>query len=153
MKDLVHAGALNHVRWDQSDSHAPRVIVECGATVKEVNDVLERHGYALAFNVVLESVRFGGLIATGSHGSGWNHQTLSDLVHAMDVVVASGEIRRFETGVASEDVMITALPRHPGNVWHRLSNHAECANHGGGTRAIDRRAANERQCCPTCGSG
>jgi len=102
---LVHAGALNHVRMDQSDPHAPRVIVACGATVKEVNDVLERHGYALAFNVVLESVRFGGLIATGSHGSGWNHQTLSDLVHAIDVVVASGEIRRFETGVDSEDVM------------------------------------------------
>ena len=48
---------------DLSDDAHPRVVVECGATVKEANDVLERHGYALPLNVVLESVRFGGLIA------------------------------------------------------------------------------------------
>ena len=105
---LVYVHKLNQVTMDLSDDAHPRVVMECGATVKEVNDVLERHGYALPLNVVLESVRFGGLIATGSHGSGWNNTTLSDLVHAVEVVTASGEIRRFETGVDSEEVMRAA---------------------------------------------
>ena len=102
---LLYVHSLNHVGIDLSDALNPRVVIESGATVREVNDVLEEHGYALPLNVVLESVRFGGLIATGSHGSGWNNPTLSDLVHAIEIVTASGELRRFETGVDSEEVM------------------------------------------------
>ncbi len=102
---LVYAGALNKVTMDLSDADQPRVVVECGATVKEVNNVLEQHDCALSFNVVLESVRFGGLVSTGSHGSGWNNPTLSDLVHAIEIVDATGELRRFQTGVDSEEVM------------------------------------------------
>jgi hypothetical protein len=102
---LVYIHALNQVSLDLSDEVHPRVVIESGATVKEVNDLLEANGYALPLNVVLESVRFGGLIATGSHGSGWNNLTLSDLVCAVEVVTASGEVRKFEAGVDSEDVM------------------------------------------------
>ena len=102
---LVYIHGLNQVMLDLSDEAHPRVVIESGATVKEVNDLLEAHGYALPLNVVLESVRFGGLIATGSHGSGWNNQTLSDLVHAVEVVTASGEIRKFEAGTDSDEVM------------------------------------------------
>lgn len=102
---LVHVHALNKVYMDLSDETHPRVVIESGATVKEVNDVLEAHGYALPLNVVLESVRFGGLIATGSHGSGWNNATLSDLVHAVELVTASGELRKFEAGADSPEVM------------------------------------------------
>jgi len=102
---LVYIHALNKVAMDLSDDEQPRVIIESGATVKEVNDVLEEQGYALPLNVVLESVRFGGLIATGSHGSGWNNPTLSDLVHAIEIVAASGELRKFEAGVDSDEVM------------------------------------------------
>lgn len=102
---LLYIHALNQVTMDLSDEAHPRVVIESGATVKEVNDLLEAHGYALPLNVVLESVRFGGLIATGSHGSGWNNSTLSDLVQALEVVTASGEIRKFEAGTDSDEVM------------------------------------------------
>lgn len=102
---MVNIHQLNQVSMDLSDTDNPRVVIESGATVKEVNDVLETHGYALPFNVVLESVRFGGLIATGSHGSGWNHATLSDLVHSIELVTSSGEIRKFVKGVDSDEVM------------------------------------------------
>jgi len=102
---LVYIHALNQVTLDLSDEAHPRVVIESGATVKAVNDLLESHGYTLPLNVVLESVRFGGLIATGSHGSGWNNPTLSDLVHAVELVTASGEIRKFEAGTDSDDVM------------------------------------------------
>lgn len=102
---LVYVHQLNSVALDLSDETCPKVVIESGATVKQVNDVLEEHGYALPLNVVLESVRFGGLIATGSHGSGWDNPTLSDLVHAIEVVTASGEVRKFEAGIDSEEVM------------------------------------------------
>ncbi len=102
---LVYIHGLNGVALDLSDEQNPRVVIESGATVKEVNDLLEANGYTLPLNVVLESVRFGGLIATGSHGSGWNNPTLSDLVHAIELVTASGELRKFEAGVDSDDIM------------------------------------------------
>lgn len=85
---VVFIHKLNKVTLDLSNDAHPRVIIESGATVKEVNDVLEEHGYKLPLNVVLESVRFGGLIATGSHGSGWNNPTLADRVHALEIVTA-----------------------------------------------------------------
>jgi hypothetical protein len=105
---LVDITGLNRVTLDLADETAPRVTMECGATVEEVNHVLEAAGYALPSNVVLESVRFGGLIATGSHGSGWNNNTLSDLVHAIEIIDAFGELRRFEAGVDPEEVMNAA---------------------------------------------
>ncbi len=105
---LVDITGLQRVTLDLSEAAAPRVTMECGATVEEVNRVLEAAGYALPSNVVLESVRFGGLIATGSHGSGWNHHTLSDLVHAIEIVDAAGDLRRFEAGIDSEEVMNAA---------------------------------------------
>lgn len=98
---LVFVHKLNKVMMDLIDDAHPRVVMESGATVKEINDVLEQFQYALPCNVVLESVRFGGLIATGSHGSGWNNHTLSDLVHSIEIVTASGQLRKFEAGVDS----------------------------------------------------
>ena len=102
---LVRVGRLDRVYVDGVGTEHPRVVIESGATVKQVNDVLERAGLALPFNVVLESVRFGGLIATGSHGSGWHQRTLSDLVHAIEVVTAAGEIRHFERGIDPDRTM------------------------------------------------
>lgn len=99
---------LNRIELDLANPEQPRVRMECGATVAEVNAVLERAGYALPFNVVLESVRFGGLIATGSHGSGWAHPTLSDLVHSIDILAGDGELRHFEAGITPDDVMSAA---------------------------------------------
>lgn len=102
---MVKVERLDRVYVEGVRTEHPRVVVESGATVKQVNDVLERAGLALPFNVVLESVRFGGLISTGSHGSGWHQQTLSDLVHSIDVVTASGEVRCFERGLDPDRTM------------------------------------------------
>jgi hypothetical protein len=105
---LVYMAGLDDVVMDLHEPAHPRVIVGGGATVRQVNAVLEQYGYALPFNVVLESVRFGGLVATGSHGSGWNNRTLSDLVHAIEIVDAAGELRRFEAGVDAAEVLSAA---------------------------------------------
>src|SRR5262245_23174473 len=138
---LVYTRRLNRVTMDLSDELQPRVVVESGATVREVNDVLERHGYALPFNVVLESVRFGGLIATGSHGSGWNHCTLSDLVHSIELVTASGQLRKFEVGIDSDEVMnAVRLDLGMFGLVHRLTLNVQPTWN---VRALDRRASIE----------
>lgn len=135
---LVYTRRLNRVTMDLSDESQPRVVIESGATVREVNDVLERHGYALPFNVVLESVRFGGLIATGSHGSGWNHRTLSDLVHSVELVTSSGQLRKFEAGVDSDEVMnAVRLDLGMFGLVHRLTLDVQPTWN---VRAVDRRA-------------
>ena len=105
---LVQSAALNKMEMDLSDPNNPRVIVEPGVSNWQLNTFLEKHGYALPSNVVLEVVRIGGLISTGSHGSGWNESIISDYIHAVDIVDANGEIRRFEEGITDEDVMNAA---------------------------------------------
>jgi len=102
---LVHCERLGRIQMDLSDPAQPRVVAEVGATNRQLNDVLEKAGFMLPSNVVLEVVRIGGLVATGSHGSGWECSTLSDYVHGVDLVMASGEVRRFETGVDDADTM------------------------------------------------
>jgi len=102
---LIDVTRIDAIALDLTDPRQPRVRVECGATVAQVNAVLEDAGYALPYNVVLEGVRFGGLIATGSHGSGWNHATLSELVYAIDLIDARGELRHFQSDIDSAEVM------------------------------------------------
>ncbi|MEM7034824.1 MAG: FAD-binding protein [Chloroflexota bacterium] len=102
---LVYSGRLNKVEIDLSIAGQPRIIAEAGATNRQLNNVLEQHGLALPSNVVLEVVRIGGIVSTGSHGSGWHHPVLSDYVHALDIVTADGQCRRFEVGKDSDDIM------------------------------------------------
>ncbi|MEM7367541.1 MAG: FAD-binding protein [Bacteroidota bacterium] len=102
---LVFIEQLNEVSMDLSDPDNPLVIVEAGADVRQVNNVLEQYGYALPTNVVMEHGSWGGLLATGSHGSGWNNQSLSDSIQWMEIVDGIGRLRRFETGIESEEVM------------------------------------------------
>jgi hypothetical protein len=87
-------------------------------------------------------VRYGGLIATGSHGSGWSNPTLSDLVSAVDIVTASGELRRFEAGVDDDEVM-NAARLHLGlfGIIYRMTLRVQRTWH---VRALDRHAPIEQ---------
>ena len=105
---MVCVSRLRHVAVDTTDPRRPRVTLESGATVRDVNRELAEHGLALPSNVVLESVEYGGLIATGCHGSGWDMPTLSDFVYAMEVVTATGEVRTFCADTNDPTVMDAA---------------------------------------------
>jgi hypothetical protein len=102
---LVFVTRLDRIEVDTSDPENPRVVVEAGATNGAVNEQLALHGLTLPFNVVLESVRVGGTIAVGAHGSGHKYPTLSDLVESIEVVTAGGEIRRFSEETDGPEVM------------------------------------------------
>lgn len=105
---LVYMDQLTEVHMDLSDPDMPLVIVEAGATVRQVNEVLEKHGYALPSNVVQEEASWGGLVATGSFGSGWDQASISDQIQWIDIVDGIGRMRRFEAGVESDDIMDAA---------------------------------------------
>jgi FAD/FMN-containing dehydrogenase len=81
------------------------VTVESGVSVAELDRVLRQHGLAMPTNVVLTSVRYGGIVATGCHGAGWESQTISDLVEAMTIVTHTGEVVRFSEATHGRDVM------------------------------------------------
>jgi hypothetical protein len=102
---LVITHRLNKVMVNLHDKQRPLLIAEAGATNQQMNDVLEQHGLTLPFNVVLESVRIGGLVATGSHGSGWETPVLSDLVEAIEIVNAAGELVCYSETMHGPEIM------------------------------------------------
>ncbi|MEM7111404.1 MAG: D-arabinono-1,4-lactone oxidase [Chloroflexota bacterium] len=102
---LVNCRHLTKVEVDLSDPQQPRVIAEAGATNRQINDVLEKHGLVLPSNVVLEVVRIAGLVSTGSHGSGWHSPIVADYIHAIDIVTADGHCRHFEAGKDAPEIM------------------------------------------------
>ncbi len=102
---LVITHRLDKVTVNFDNKQAPLLIAEAGATNQQINDVLEQHGLTLPFNVVLESVRIGGLVATGSHGSGWETPTLSDLVEAIEIVNAAGDLICYSVATHGPEIM------------------------------------------------
>lgn len=102
---LVVTHRLDKVSVDLTHPTRPLLVAESGATNWAINDALESAGLTLPFNVVLESVRIGGLIATGSHGSGWNTPTLSDLVETIEIVDARGELVIYSEATHGAEVM------------------------------------------------
>lgn len=102
---LVVSHGLNQITVDRADPAHPLLVAEAGATNEAMNAVLEAQGLTLPFNVVLESVRIGGLVATGSHGSGWDTPTLSDLVERIEIVGASGDLVCYSAATHGADLM------------------------------------------------
>ena len=83
----------------------PRAWVGAGVVGRELNDVLERSGYCLPSNVVMESVSFGGMISVGAHGSGWKQETLSDMVEVVELIDGRGRLQCFRRGETPDEVM------------------------------------------------
>ena len=81
------------------------VTVQTGVTVGQLDRALRRAGLAIPTNVVLTCVTYGGIVATGSHGTGWQCRTLSDLVEAMTVVTHSGAVVRYTESTHGAAIM------------------------------------------------
>lgn len=81
------------------------VTIESGVTVGALDRVLRRHRLVMPTNVVLTNVRYGGVIATGCHGAGWECPTISDLVEAVTIITYEGKIVRFSEATHGAEVM------------------------------------------------
>jgi FAD binding domain/D-arabinono-1,4-lactone oxidase len=105
---LIFCERLDRITVDTSDPAAPEVWVEAGATNRQLNRELARHGLTLPWNVVLENVRVAGVVSVGTHGSGRETGTMSDLVEALEVVDAGGELRVLSEATVGPEVMRAA---------------------------------------------
>lgn len=105
---LVDVRQLRKVKVDRHHRAGPRVELEAGATVAEVDAALQAAGLVIPTNVVLSSVRYGGLIATGCHGSGLHQPPLSDFVVAMEVVDGRGRVRTLSDETIGPEAMDAA---------------------------------------------
>jgi len=74
---LVFCERLNRVEIERDRK---TVWAECGATNRQINQALAAKGLQLPWNVVLENVRIAGIVSMGTHGSGRDTGTISDLV-------------------------------------------------------------------------
>jgi len=105
---LVYNRAMRAVSVDKSNPARPLVTVESGATGADAVAEMTRQGVALPTDVVLKSVTYGGLIAAGCHGSGWENPTLSDLVESMDVIDSAGRVRTYSEATVGPEAMNAA---------------------------------------------
>ncbi len=100
---LVVTDGLNRI--GPIDTRRCEVTIESGVTIGALDRALRRTGLAVPTNVVLTSVQYGGVIATGCHGAGWDRPTLFDLVEAMTVVTHDGTVVRFSEATHGPEVM------------------------------------------------
>jgi xylitol oxidase len=83
------------IRVDES-RHS--VSVSGAATFHTLSQDLHRQGWALATMASLPHISVAGAIATGTHGSGRQVQSLASMVSALEMVQADGELLRVERG-------------------------------------------------------
>ena len=79
-----------------------------GATVQEIDTLLEKHGLVIGSNILLTSVRIGGIVATGSHGTGSEYSTISDRVYEISIVDADGTVRVYNEEQVDDEIMSAA---------------------------------------------
>ena len=101
---LVMMSGLNSVTPYRNENGC-FVTVEPGATIGKVAKKAAQAKMAFPTNTMLPSIQMGGSVATGCHGTGWEQPTASDFIYAMDIVLASGEIRTFSVEKDGEEVM------------------------------------------------
>jgi FAD/FMN-containing dehydrogenase len=102
---LVCCERLNDIDIDASDPAHPTVWVGPGVMNRDLNAALARHQLTLPYNVVMETVRIGGIVSLGTHGSGKNTATLGDLIEAAEVITATGERRMLSEATVGADTM------------------------------------------------
>lgn len=105
---LLFTERLCQVEIDRADPANPVVWAGAGTTNRQLNAALAAQGLTLPYNVVLETVRIGGLVSVGTHGSGRETATMSDLVLALEVVDAQGELRVLSAETLGEEGMRAA---------------------------------------------
>ncbi|KAF9584614.1 hypothetical protein BGW38_005844 [Lunasporangiospora selenospora] len=88
---------FNPVQQTKEDGGGWSVEVETGVLVKLLDGALKSHNPPLSLpsNVVLDSVRYGGILSLGCHGAATHTRTLPDLVTEVKIVDSEGNLNTF----------------------------------------------------------
>ncbi|WFR97648.1 FAD-binding protein [Rhizobium tumorigenes] len=90
------------------DQVAKTITVDAGVRMGDVTRALGRRGLCLPSLAFLPEMTAGGAVATATHGTNHRSGTMSDSVVSMDVVLASGELKTFDSKLVSEAEMCAA---------------------------------------------
>src|SRR5205807_1963818 len=90
---LVNLCKLNRIHT--IDTVNKTVVVDAGVRLGNLTRALAERSLSLPSLSFLPDVTIGGAVATATHGTSPNWGTLSDFVRSMDVVLASGEVKKF----------------------------------------------------------
>lgn len=74
------------------DASRQRITVEPGALLSDVVEAAASHGLSVKSPSMYLGLSVGGLIATGSHGTGRNAATFGDAVTGFELVTAEGDV-------------------------------------------------------------
>lgn len=85
--DLAGLAGLRSV-----DSSARLVTVGAGTRLRELNEILARHGLAMPNLGDIDEQTVAGALATGTHGTGAAYGCLSTFVEALTLVTGTGEV-------------------------------------------------------------
>jgi xylitol oxidase len=85
------------------------VTVEAGIRYGKLSSALYDHGLALPNLASLPHISVGGAIATGTHGSGPCNRSLAAGVSALEIIDATGSIKRLLRGGADFDGAVVSL--------------------------------------------
>ncbi|KAF8980714.1 hypothetical protein BGZ46_003789 [Entomortierella lignicola] len=99
---MVNVKKMNKIyRPVQGSDGTWTVEVETGVTVQALDDLLRQHNPPLALpsNVVLTSVRYGGVLAMGCHGAATQSRTLAELVTQVKIVDSNGILNTFSKDI------------------------------------------------------
>jgi L-gulonolactone oxidase len=73
------------------DEEHQTITVQGGATLKQINEALYQHGLALENLGSISDQTIGGVIQTGTHGTGINYGPIHTQILAMTVITGKGE--------------------------------------------------------------
>ncbi|KAF9359336.1 hypothetical protein BGX34_008432 [Mortierella sp. NVP85] len=81
----------------QLEENVWTVEIETGVLIKDLDDFLRKHDPPLTLpsNVVLDTVRYGGVLSLGCHGAATHTRTLPDLVHSVKILDSNGNVNVF----------------------------------------------------------
>ncbi|KAL2913557.1 D-arabinono-1,4-lactone oxidase [Polyrhizophydium stewartii] len=103
---MININALNRVV--KVDSDARQVTVEAGTTLQQLNELLDRLGWAMPNLGSISEQTIAGAISTGTHGTGIEFGALATAIVDLRLVTASGEVLALSR-TSSPDVFLAAL--------------------------------------------
>ena len=80
------------------DKEGLTVTVEAGMRLRDLNLALAKHGLSLSAQGSVAEQSIGGLIGTGTHGTGIDYPNFSAMVRALRIVDASGRVQALDPG-------------------------------------------------------
>jgi hypothetical protein len=84
---------------DGSRANPLLIETQCGITIRDLEEKLRvEHGYTLVSPTLFDKPTVGGVISTGSHGTGFRISNFSEQIREMTIVKADGNARTVAQG-------------------------------------------------------